>query len=136
MENTYPFGHTWYFKLGGEILKPRAIKARVAAEDYKGYMREEIEAIDKRPEPERSQTLRTLREKVKQDLACYISSYRELACKIRAMRISGEDKHYKAPISSNIFLGISLRCSHMWNGFGHLIYIEDLLSKQRDLFDF
>jgi len=82
----YNFGHPWYYVLGGRILSPKQIRAEVSAGNYQGYMAEEINAVDNKPEPQRSEALRSFKVKFLKDLAEDISRYRQIACAIRLDR--------------------------------------------------
>ena len=64
----YNIGHPWYFVLGGSAPSPRYIRDQVAETGQTGYLRADIEQLDRKPEPQRSATLRELRDKVKTDL--------------------------------------------------------------------
>ena len=125
----YNFGHPWYYVLGGEILLPKQIRAEVSAGNYQGYMAEEINAVDNKPEPHRSEALRAFKEKFLKDLAEDISRYRQIACAIRRDR--AENPIFIEP---DIHADISLKYAHIYNDFAHLNYIEDLLAQQGDLF--
>jgi len=115
--------------LGGEILSPKQIRAEVSAGNYQGYMAEEINAIDNKPEPHRSEALRAFKAKFLKDLAEDISRYRQIACAIRRDR--AENSVFIEPDSC---ADISLKYAHIYNDFAHLNCIEDLLAQQGDLF--
>jgi hypothetical protein len=83
----YNFGHPWYYVLGGEILSPKQIRAEVSTGSYQGYMAEEINAVDNKTEPHRSEALRAFKAKFLKDLAEDISCYRQIACAIRQDRV-------------------------------------------------
>jgi len=129
----YNFGHPWYYVLGGEILSPKQIRAEVSAGSYQGYMAEEINAVDNKPEPHRSEALRAFKAKFANDLAEDISRYRQIACAIRQDRT--ENPIFIEPDScADVHTDISLKYAHIYNDFAHLNYIEDLLAQQGDLF--
>ena len=102
----YHPGHPWYYYLGGKPLSPREILEATRHSGYLGYARERIANLDHLSEPKRSQSLRAERDKFRSDLR--------------------EDIH----------VALSLKHNHMVNNFGHLILLDELLSKQKDLFDF
>ncbi len=133
--NAYGAGHCWYYKLGGEILKPKAIIKSVRDRNYKGYMASDIQAAEKKPEPQRSQALRAIKDKVIKDYRRDLSRYRELACELRRYRQeNGLVDHGSCAL--DLHTSISLKHNHLFNDFGHLAYLDKLLSYQPDLFDF
>lgn len=128
-------GHPWYYFLGGRPRRPREILEATRQSGYQGYAREDIKAADAMAEPKRSEVLRGLRDKFRDDLARDLSRYREC---IRELRRTD----WKIPDGSEVLscgeihTALSLKHNHMVNNFGHLIYLDKLLSKQMDLFDF
>ncbi|QBX99530.1 hypothetical protein E2K80_01305 [Rhodophyticola sp. CCM32] len=128
----YPVGHSWYYRLGGETLKPKAIRAEVIASGYEGYRGDEIEAIDQMAEPVRSQKLRALNATVPRDLKCDLARYRQIASDIRRLPRNGIIAEH--PISSCPYMAISLKYAHLSNSFAHLTRLEKLLTQQGDLF--
>lgn len=128
----YPVGHCWYYRLGGEILKPKAIRAVVIETGYGGYLSEDINRADQAAEPARSQKLRALKDQVLEDLSCDLSRYRQVAFEIHGLRREGIaiDK----PITNCPYMTMSLRYAHVSNGFAHLARIDALLTQQGDLF--
>ncbi len=130
----YHAGHPWYFRLGGAIPSPKQIKAEVESKDYRGYLADDIDAAAAKSEPQRSDTLRAMRERVLKDLAKDLSRYRECAQELRQFRRAGEQD--ERPLTCNIYLAISLKTSHLTNGFANLRTIDDALTVQGDLFGF
>jgi hypothetical protein len=119
--------------LGGETLSPKQIRAEVSTGSYQGYMAEEINTVDNKPEPHRSEALRAFKAKFLKDLAEDISRYRQIACAIRRDR--AENSIFIEPDScDDNHTNISLKYAHIYNDFAHLNYIEDLLAQQGDLF--
>jgi len=84
--NDYSAGHPWRYKLGGKRLSLEAIRESVIQSGYRGYMREDIDKVDRLPEPKRSVKLRELKAKVMQDLASDIARYRQCARELAAHR--------------------------------------------------
>ena len=133
--NNYSSGHPWYYKLGGTILKPGQIIERVKAAGYQGYMADDLQAADNKTEPQRSEALRKIKQKVISDYRSDMSCYRELACQLRAIR-QQEGQISEGAGCSDLHTSISLKHNHLYNDFAHLIRIDELLSRQPDLFGF
>ena len=127
-------GHPWYYFLGGRPRRPREILEATRQCGYQGYAREDIKAADTMAEPKRSKVLRGMRDKFRADLARDLSRYREC---VRELRRTGWElpDGSKAMSCGEIHTALSLKHNHMVNNFGHLIYLDELLSKQMDLFD-
>ena len=132
--DNYSSGHPWYYKLGGEVKPPKLIMIEVRLRGYKGHMADDIEDADCKPEPKRSELLRQIRKKVMNDLKRDISQYREVARELHMHR-----KTYpfgsKKECSDGIHGSAALKYNHLSNDFAHLILLDELLSKQPDLFD-
>lgn len=129
----YSIGHCWYYRLGGDILKPKAIRDYVRFTGGRGYMADDIDVIDRMAEPARSIKLRELQAKFRIDLASDLARYRQVAHQIRQDRLSG-DSTTDAPIATCIYMAISLKFAHLYNDFAHLDQVENLLTLQGDLF--
>ncbi len=130
----YNPGHPWYYFLGGRPKRPREILEATRACGYQGYARDDIAAADAMAEPKRSETLRAIRAKFKADLRRDISRYRECVRELR--RTDWQlPKPGVTTASLDIHTALSLKHNHMENHFGHLIYLDELLSQQGDLFE-
>ena len=130
----YHAGHPWYYRLGGAIPSPKQIKADVESEAYRGYLAGDIDEAAAKSEPQRSESLRALREQVLEDLRKDLSRYRECAQELRRFRRAGEQDD--RPLTCNVYTAISLKTSHLTNGFANLRTIDDALTVQGDLFGF
>ena len=131
----YQAGHPWYYLLGGDIPTPRQILNSVKLGDYRGYAEADITAADQKHEPKRSEELRKFQQKFKEDLWRDISRYREV---VRELCKEREQDPQKEPFQScnDVHTAMSLKFSHLVNDFAHLVHLDDLLSRQADLFDF
>ena len=134
-ETGYQPGHPWYYKIGGAVPKPKAILAAVKTSGYQGCKRDYISLADNRHEPARSSDLRLLRLSVLNDFQAHLRLYREYARKLRDYRQMGTAEQEAQPICSDIHTSMSLKYNHLYNDFAHLVFIDELLSKQMDLFD-
>lgn len=130
----YNAGHPWYYIRGGSILKPREISAAVKVRGYQGYMADDIIQADKRPEPQRSEALRSIKANVLKSFWDDLSHYRALATQLRKYRQTNDPK-YAGKICDDIHTSISLKHNHIYNDLAHLHFLDDCLSKQKDLFD-
>ncbi|CUJ30053.1 hypothetical protein [Cognatishimia activa] len=114
-------------------MAPKAIRREVRLEGYEGYRRDEIRDAAKKPEPQRSQSLRKIRDEVRRSLKFNISRYREVARELHAYR-----KRYEGEpipnVSASVHTSMGLKFSHIYNDFGHLELL-DSLPHQVDLFD-
>jgi hypothetical protein len=126
----YSNGHPWYYVLGGEPLMPKQILGEVRAEGYRGYNRAEIELAASRCEPRRSQDLRALRAVAFKRLRFDLSGYRRAVRNLRKHRTECD-----AVECHDVHVSIGLKMSHLYNEFAHLIWIDELLTHQLDLFD-
>ncbi|MCY0149344.1 hypothetical protein OEG84_16915 [Hoeflea sp. G2-23] len=129
----YGAGHPWYYLLDGAVLTPKQIKEKVRRSGYKGYLGEEIAAADRKPEPQRSQTLRSLRARAVDELKRDISGYRRRALDLHRYRTANPLPE-RPTCCADIHTNISLKHNHLVNDFAHLITIDALLSVQADLF--
>ncbi|MCA0948488.1 hypothetical protein LCM08_26460 [Salipiger pacificus] len=130
----YSPAHPWFYYLGGPAQMPSRILMRVKAEGVTGYLCGEIDQIDRLAEPQRTAELRTLRARVMDDLRQDISIYR---CVVRELRECRRAEDPTAPkcMSADVHTSMSLKYCHLSNDFAHLVRIDGLLSRQRDLFD-
>ncbi len=133
--NDYNSGHPWFYKLGGKVPSPKAIRAEAKAAEYQGYMAEDILKACRKPEPRRSETLRLYKEKFLSDLGQDISGYRQYAFKLHMLRNTG-NLIYEGAICDDVHTNISLKHSHIYNDFTHLHLLESFMSQQLNLFDF
>jgi hypothetical protein len=133
MENGYSPGHPWYYLLGGAVLMPRAILEQTRASGYRGCSAAAIEAADRLAEPKRSASLRALHQRFYEDLQCDLSRYR--AC-VRNLRLDRKRRRRpeRPTQCDDVHVAISLKHNHLVNDFAHLVWLEELLSQQGDLF--
>lgn len=129
----YSICHPWYFLLGGSAPSPRYIRDQVAETGQTGYLTADIDQIDRKPEPQRSTALRELCDKVKAELRKDIARYRECVCDLRRYRET-QDPSERPRCAADVHVNLSLKVSHMINGFAHLRQL-DSLSRQTDLLD-
>ncbi|PCI85561.1 MAG: hypothetical protein COB24_12665 [Hyphomicrobiales bacterium] len=133
--NDYSAGHPWYYKLDGKVLTPKQILADVMESGYQGYMQDDIKKLNKKAEPMRSAGIRKFTLQIKESLRSNISQYRKYARELAHVR-----KHPELlasqPICSDVHMSMSLKHNHIYNDFGHLVYLESIKSKQMDLFNF
>lgn len=131
----YNAGHPWYYVLGGSVLRPKEIVIAVKARGYQGYKADDILQADKRPEPQRSEALRSIKANVLKSLWDDLSRYRALAIQLRKYRQTNDPK-YAGEICNGIHTSISLKHNHIYNDMAHLHLLDECLGKQKDLFDF
>lgn len=129
----YVAGHPWYYLLGGKILSPKEILAAVKEKNIKGYMEDEIETINRKHEPQRSEALRALEKKIIADYRQNLSRYLELARALRRRRREGLEASNPSQCE-DIHVNIGLKQSHLINNLAHLRQIHELLTYQLDLF--
>ena len=134
-QNGYSSGHPWYYLQGGEILRPRQILKIAVSRSYLGYRVDEILKIDNQSEPIRSENLRQLKSEILSGLWKDISSYRIYAFQLRKLRKQNDISTDKLECC-DVHTNISLKHNHIYNDMAHLNCINDLLAKQKDLFDF
>lgn len=133
MENGYSPGHPWYYLLGGEVLRPRAILEQTRASGYRGCCAYAIEEADQLAEPKRSASLRALQHRFRNDLRSDLARYRECVRDLRLYREKtiGADRPAHC---DGVHVAISLKHNHLVNDFAHLVWLDELLSRQGDLF--
>ncbi|EFO34061.1 hypothetical protein TRICHSKD4_0550 [Roseibium sp. TrichSKD4] len=121
--------------LGGDIPRPRQILNLVRLGDYRGYAEADINEADNRSEPKRSAELRKFQKKFTADLKRDLAIYRKVVRKLREER---EQNPPREPLQrcEDIHTAMSLKFSHLVNDFAHLVYLDELLTRQGDLFDF
>ncbi|MEP2706156.1 MAG: hypothetical protein ABJZ83_12835 [Yoonia sp.] len=132
----YDPGHCWYYLLGGKVLSPKQIKLRTLASGYKGYAAEDIGEAHLKAEPKRSSALRHLKAKFETDLKRDISRYRECALALHRFRKANPPLTERPKCANDVHMNISLKHNHIVNDFAHLIYLNELLNQQGDLFSF
>lgn len=131
----YGAGHPWYYVLEGKRLSLKQIQLSAKASGYRGYRSEEIEKADQMNEPRRSESLRSLREVAKHELGQDVARYRELARQLARRREAGVE-NVEDGGCADIHTNISLKHNHIYNELAHILVIDELLSKQGDLFGF
>lgn len=119
----YGSGHPWYYHLGGAVLTPKQILCDVESDGYHGFL-SDISEADRLREPKRSQALRRHRESVLADLNRDLSIYRRV---VRKLRLNGRE-------DMDACVAVSLKHNHLYNDFGHLAWLDQLLAVQGDLF--
>ena len=126
----YSIGHPWYYVRGGQPLTPKQILEEVREEGYRGYNRDEIALAASRCEPRRTQDLRTLRRLHLDRLRFDLAGYRRAVRNLRAHRAATAETK-----CDDVHVSMGLKLSHLYNEFAHLLWIDELLSHQLDLFD-
>ena len=129
----YNPGHPWYYVLGGAVLPPSVILVNVKQRDYQGY-RSEIGEVDRKSEPQRSAELRRTRDEVRAEFWRDVSGYRASVRQLHRFR--AERPENEEPEFADVHASVSLKHNHIFNDFGHLLWLDELLSTQPDLFDF
>ncbi|MEP0708844.1 MAG: hypothetical protein ABJL17_06815 [Parvibaculum sp.] len=131
-ENPYSPGHPWFYVLGGTPLRPKQIAAQVRIRGYRGYGQHEVEKAARKAEPIRSSALRAIRADVREALFSDLSVYRRVVRTLREFRAAQAD----APAAfADVHQSVSLKHNHLYNDFARLIWLDELLTEQRDLFD-
>lgn len=130
--NDYSEGHPWFYVLGGMPMRVKDIKAYVTKTEITGYLERDIEAVDARAKPKRSDDIKAMRASIRDELAKDIRRYRECVRELATHRASydegGEIK------CEDIHVSLGLKFSHLLNGFGNLRAL-DALAVQKDLFE-
>ncbi len=130
----YSPGHPWYYVRGGAVLMPSEILAEVKASGYRGYMAERIAETDTHNEPKRSERLRAIKADVLNSFRADLRRYREVVSELRRFRRRCGAMEALETCEA-IHTSVSLKHNHLYNGFAALAYLEQLLSRQPDLFD-
>lgn len=133
MENGYSPGHPWYYLLGGAVLMPRAILAQTRASGYRGCYASMIEEADRLAEPKRSTKLRALQQRFFEDLRRDLSRYRTCVRNLRVYRQKSIGSDQPAQCEG-VHVAISLKHNHLVNDFAHLVWLDELMTRQGDLF--
>ncbi len=122
---------------GGTVHKSKAILNATRDNKFQGYNRENINKADDSAEPQRSASLRLLRQEALRNLRSNLAIYRKYACELREYRLlddAGKKAHDEKSFCSDIHTNMSLKYCHLYNDFPHLYLMDDLLSFQADLF--
>jgi len=81
----------------------------------------------------RSEKLRKLQAKFKADLKSDLSRYRQVVRELHHQRKT--NRIINIPVAcSDVHTSMSLKNAHLYNDFAHLHFLDELLSKQLDLF--
>ena len=129
---SYSTSHPWYYVLGGTVPYPREIITAVKEGGYRGYREAEILCIDGKAEPSCTHLLWEIRQEVCQQLQKDGRRYRQVALALHRYRLANPipDK----PVCADVHVNLSLKYAHLFNGFAHLLFLDELLSRQPDLF--
>jgi hypothetical protein len=131
----YGPGHPWYYVLGGRPLTLKQIRESVMAKGYRGYMATNINLIDSKAEPRRSEELRRLRLSFFDNLKHDVSGYRRAARELHRYR-ENEDREAIPECCDAAHTSVSLKHNHLFNDFAHIILLDELLFRQGDLFGY
>lgn len=131
--NYYSICHPWYFLLGGPVPHPSVIRAQVIETELTGYRRDEFAQISCMAEPQRSAAHRKAIEEVKTELRRDISKYRQCVVELRRY-CETQDASEEPRCAASVHTNLSLKVSHMINGFAHLHQLDEM-EQQIDLFD-
>ncbi len=130
--NTYEPSHPWHYLLGGKTLTPKQIRDSARTSGGMGWRQEELEKLDAKTEPQRSQGLRQLRATVLPELRTNLSRYRQVVLKLHRYR--PEEPTKESFVCNDIHVSVSLKHNHLFGDFAHLLTIDDMLARQPDLF--
>lgn len=128
----YNAGHPWYYFLGGAVPTSKEIRADAHASGYKGYLADDIQAIGRKSEPQRTQAINAMRERILDALKRDISVFRRCVRELRQHRRNHPEPDGRA--CAEIHTSMSLKHSHIYNGFANLKTLDDLPDQQLDLF--
>lgn len=128
----YCAGHPWFYVRGNKVLTPKQIKHDVQQSEYRGYLKDEILAIDKQAEPRRTEKFQKLRQDTLQELKADLSRYRKCALELHRFRKT-QDYTYNPVSCDDIHTSIGLKHNHIYNRFAHLILLDEL-DTQLDMF--
>ena len=133
-ENGYRKGHPWYYLLGGKPAKLKEIREEARASGYCGFMADQIDKADQMPEPKRSQALRKYRKQVTAELSHDVRIYRFAVRDLHRYQAEQKEEQQERHCH-DVHVAVSLKYCHLYDDFAHLHVLDDLLEKQRDLFD-
>lgn len=128
----YSAGHPWYYFLGGAVPTLKEIRADAHANDCKGYLVDDIQAIGLKSEPQRTQAINAMRKKILDALKRDISVFRRCVRELRQYRINHPKPVGRA--CAEIHTSMSLKNNHIYNGFATLKTLDELPDQQLDLF--
>ncbi len=129
----YGTGHCWYYLLGNPVPSLKQILSEANASEYRGYNEEEILAAARKPEPQRSATLRRLRNQYVEALKRGISIYRRVVFELNQRRkVYGIPENPKR--ADDVHVSVALKHNHIYNDFAHLLCIDELPNQQGELF--
>lgn len=128
----YNSGHPCYYKFGGRVLLPSEIKSSVDLESYPDLMIEDVLTASAMAEPIRSERLRGLRQRAREDLSRDLAIYLDRARELNKRRLDLDPP--EQPICSCVYVAMSLKHNHLYNDYARLMICERHLSKQGDLF--
>ena len=129
----YNSGHCWYYLLGGAILNPKQIREITRRSSYKGFSEYDITKASQMAEPQRSAKLRQMKTRFETDLKTDIDGYHKRVLELHRYRLA-HDITDNPVGADDVHVNLSLKHNHLVNGFAHLIYLDELLSQQGDLF--
>jgi len=129
----YSPGHCWYYKLGGKVLYPKQIFESVKTSKYRGYAEDDICIANQKSEPQRSEALRQMRCYHLTKLRSDLTIYRRYALQLSVIR-KNHGRVCLAESARDVDMSMSLKHNHLYNGFAHLVYIDESLAIQGDLF--
>lgn len=124
--------HPCYYKLGGKPLSLKAIRDNVIQSGYHGYMGNDIFAIDKMPEPKRSQKLKAIRQQITVKINEDIQKYRQLRKELADERLRGIV--LERTIYNDLNTGLMLKHNHLSNHFAHFHLLDNCIMMQMELF--
>ena len=104
------------------------------ASGNRGFMADQIDKSDQMPEPKRSQALRKYRKQVTTELSQDARMYRVAVRDLHRYQAEQADDQQERHCQ-DVHVAVSLKYCHLYDDFAHLHVLNDLLEKQRNLFD-
>ncbi|MDW3210294.1 MAG: hypothetical protein R8N23_10530 [Reichenbachiella sp.] len=126
---SYCSGHPWYYVLGGTPMSVKEIWTLMQEPDRYGYLKDDIEKS-----AGNNQKLRKLQADIRLSLNKDISRYRRVVFEFNQFRKSNSID-LENPKCEDIHVSMSLKVSHLLNGFANQRHVNDLLAHQPELFD-
>ncbi len=129
----YEPGHCWYYRLKGKPFGLKAILEYVKERNYFGYDEECVRKIDSSAK-DAHQKLAELRQKRVDDLKSDVNTYRKYLVRYAKCKTVASDD-----MCMDLCVALSLKFCHIYNRFGSLLLIDELLKNhqvQGDLFGF